>query len=56
MASENFVARRSETLDAENISEMVSRQTEGIFGRTDVEMVMYETGHVIIKAGKQCSF
>ena len=37
---ENFVARRSESLDAEKISEMVSRQTESIFGRTDVEMEM----------------
>jgi len=40
MASENFIARRSESLDAEKISEMISRQTESIFGRTDVEMVM----------------
>ncbi len=40
MATENFVARRSESADAESISSMVARQTENIFGRTDVEMVM----------------
>ncbi len=40
MATENFIARRSESADAESISSMVARQTENIFGRTDVEMVM----------------
>lgn len=38
--SERFIARRTESIDAERISELVSRHTEKVFGRTDVEKIM----------------
>lgn len=41
MTSESFIARRTESLDAERISELISRHTENVFGRTDVEKIMY---------------
>ena len=38
--SESFIARRTESVDAEKIAELVKRHTETIFGRTDVQDIM----------------
>ena len=40
MQSENFIARRTESLDAEKIAHLVTRHTETVFGRIDVENIM----------------
>ena len=37
---ESFIARRTESLDAEKIASLVTRHTETVFGRTDVEDIM----------------
>lgn len=37
---ESFIARRTESLDAQKIAELVTKQTESVFGRTDVEDIM----------------
>lgn len=38
--SESFIARRTESVDAEKIAQLVTRHTETVFGRVDVENVM----------------
>ena len=38
--SENFIARRTESLDADKIAELVTKQTEKVFGRINVESIM----------------
>ena len=40
MQSESFIARRTESLDAEKIANLVTRNTETVFGRVDVENIM----------------
>lgn len=40
LQSEDFIARRTESLDAEKIAHLVTRHTETVFGRIDVENVM----------------
>lgn len=40
VASEDFIARRTESLDAHGISKLVKRSTEAIFGRTNAENIM----------------
>ena len=39
-ASEDFIARRTESLDAHGISKLVKKSTEAIFGRTNAESIM----------------
>ena len=39
-ASEDFIARRTESLDAYGISKLVKRATEAVFGRTNAESIM----------------
>lgn len=38
--SESFVARRTESVDAQGIAKLVKRATESVFGRINVENVM----------------
>lgn len=38
--SESFIARRTESLDAEKIAGLVTKHTETVFGRIDVENIM----------------
>ena len=38
--SESFIARRTESHDAEKIAELITNHTELVFGRTDVQHVM----------------
>jgi hypothetical protein len=38
--SESFIARRTESLDADKIANLVTRHTETVFGRIDVENIM----------------
>ncbi len=38
--SESFVVRRTESVDAQSISQLVRRVTENLFGRINVEDVM----------------
>ena len=37
---ENFIARRTESLDADKIASLVTKHTETVFGRVDVENIM----------------
>lgn len=39
-AEESFVARRTESVDAEGISKLIRRSTEEIFGRINVDHLM----------------
>ena len=38
--SEGCIARRTDSLDAEKIAHLVTRHTETVFGRVDVENIM----------------
>lgn len=40
LQSESFIARRTESIDAEKIAQLVTSHTEAVFGRTDVEHIM----------------
>ena len=37
---ESFSARRTESLDAEGISQLITRHTDALFGRVNVEHLM----------------
>ena len=38
--SENFIARRTESVDADKITQLVTKHTERVFGRINVESIM----------------
>ena len=40
LQSESFIARRTESSDADKIAKLVTRHTETVFGRVDVERIM----------------